>query len=77
MHPNLAAHLHGEECKEIIAQLHKCHSEHPYRKFVGACNDFKRALNNCLQKEYEIKQKKSYQESIERKNRYQKLMEED
>lgn len=77
MHPNLATHLHGEECREIIAQLYNCHAENPYRKFIGACNDFKRALNRCLQKEYEVKQKESFQASIERKKRYQKMMREE
>ncbi len=77
MHPNLATHLHSEECREVISQLYKCHADNPYSKFVGACNDFKRALNRCLQKEYEVKQKKSFQQSIERKKRYREMMQED
>lgn len=77
MHPNLATHLHGDECREIISQLYKCHADKPYRKFFGACNDFKRALNRCLQKEYEIKRAKSFQQSVERKERYQKMMQEE
>lgn len=77
MHPNLATHLHGEECREVIAQLYKCHAENPYRKFIGACNEFKRALNSCLQKEYEIKQKKNFQASIDRKERYRRIMQDE
>lgn len=76
MHPNLAPHLHGEECRKIINLLNQCHADNPYRKFLGACNDFKRALNRCLQKEYEVKQKQNYQDSIGRKKNYQKFMRE-
>lgn len=77
MHPSLARHLHGEECREIIEQLHSCHANHPYKKFFGACNDLKRALNRCLQKEYEVRRKQSYQASVERKRRYKELLQEE
>lgn len=77
MHPDLATHLHSEECRQVIAQLYNCHAEHPYKKFVGACNDLKRALNRCLQKEYEVKQKLNYQDSIRRKKQYKKIMQEE
>lgn len=77
MHPNLASHLHNEECRKVIEQLYQCHTENPYRKFWGACNEFKRALNKCLQKEYEAKQKINFQEALERKKRYKKLLQED
>lgn len=70
MHPNLAPHLHTE-CRDVIEKLSSCHSQHPYKKFLGACNDLKRALNKCLQQEYETKRRKNYQESVERKKRYQ------
>ena len=76
MHPNLAEHLHSEECREVISQLQQCHADYPYKKFLGACNDLKRALNRCLQKEYEVKQKHNYQTSLERKERYQKFLSE-
>ena len=74
MHPNLAEHLHSEECREVIAALHQCHTDHPCRKFLGICNDLKRALNKCLQKEYEVKQKQNYKESVDRKERYKKFL---
>lgn len=74
MHPNLADHLHSEKCREVIAALQQCHVEHPHKKFLGACNHLKRALNRCLQEEYQVKQKQNYQESIDRKERYQKFL---
>ena len=47
--------------RKIIQELNRCHEEHPFRKFVGACNDLKRALNACLQKEYVEKRRKNYE----------------
>ena len=77
MHPSLAPHLHGEECREVIEKLHRCHAENPYRKFLGACNDLKTALDRCLQKEYHVRQKRNLQSAVERKQRYQKAMKDD
>lgn len=74
MHPSLAPHLHGEECREVIAKLHKCHAEEPYRKFLGACNDLKIALDRCLKKEYHVRQKANYKSATLRKQRYQEAM---
>ncbi|CAH3186136.1 unnamed protein product [Porites lobata] len=54
MHPSLAPHLHGD-CLEIIEQLHRCHEQHPVGKFLGECNDIKRALNRCLKEETKMK----------------------
>lgn len=76
MHPSLAPHLHGEECRQIIEQLHKCHAENPYRKFFGACNEVRRALDRCLQKEYQVRQKKNYQTAHEREKRIQERIKE-
>ena len=77
MHPNLAGHLHTEECRKIIEQLHRCHAEHPFRKFFGVCNDLKRALNRCLQKEYEERQRTNFESAKKFKERYRKRNEED
>ena len=73
MHPNLADHLHSEECRKVIEQLRKCHAEHPYRKFLGACNDFKRALNDCLYKEYKESQKANLEQARKKKELYKKM----
>lgn len=75
MHSSLAPHLHTEECLAIIRSLHKCHEEHKYSKFWGACNDVKRALDKCLQKEYNEKRKLNYQKSLERKRRQEEKLE--
>lgn len=73
MHPDLAPHLHGEECRRAIEKLHRCHVENPYRKFFGECNELRRALDRCLQKEYHIRQKKNYKAAIENEKRYEEM----
>ncbi|XP_020602961.1 COX assembly mitochondrial protein 2 homolog [Orbicella faveolata] len=65
MHPSLAPHLHSE-CLEVIEQLHRCHQEHPFRKFVGKCNDLKRALNACLKEENLRKRRRNLEEARKR-----------
>ncbi len=77
MHPSLAPHLHGEDCRKVIEQLSKCHEDHPLQKFLGVCNPLKRALNRCLQKEYEERQRKNYELAQEKKKAFKKLYEED
>lgn len=77
MHPNLSAHLHGDECRKVIEALQKCHRDHPYKKFLGACNDFKIALDSCLYKEYKQQQKKNLEQSRLTKKRYQQMNKED
>lgn len=75
MHPNLSPHLHGAECRKVIEELNRCHSEHPYKKFFGACNDLKRALNRCLHKEYIERQKENLKSAQNRKSHYKTVVE--
>ena len=77
MHPNLAPSLHSEECQKVIEALQKCHADHPYKKFLGACNDLKRALDSCLYREYKQTQKKNLQRSIDIKQKYQRMNKDD
>lgn len=71
MHPSLAPHLHSEDCRKVIALLHQCHEEHKFAKFLGRCNDLKRELNICLQREYVEKRKHNYDAAQERKKAWQ------
>jgi len=57
MHPVLS-HKHSD-CQDVIAQLQQCHTDHPLAKFIGHCNPFKQALNDCLQRDYEQKRQES------------------
>lgn len=77
MHPPLAPHLHGEECRRIIAQLLRCHEEHSVGKFFGYCNDLKRALDRCLYKEYVERRTRNFEEAQRKKEACRRLAAED
>ena len=77
MHPSLAPHLHSPKCQEVIRELEKCHKDHPLRKFFGACNPLKRALNECLRQEVAAQRKQNYAIAQEKKKRYQELLKEE
>ncbi|CAH3146364.1 COX assembly mitochondrial protein 2 homolog [Pocillopora verrucosa] len=72
MHPSLAPHLHSD-CLQIIEELHRCHEEHPFRKFVGMCNDIKRTLNACLKEEDLRRRRKNLEESRRRRKSMQEF----
>lgn len=74
MHPSLALNLHSKKCQEVIRELEKCHRDHPLRKFFGACNPLKRALNECLKREVAERRKENYAIAQKRKRKYQELM---
>jgi COX assembly protein 2 len=38
-------------CKQEVEDLVRCHSENPYLKFVGVCNDAKSSLDMCFREE--------------------------
>ena len=67
MHPPLHPHLHSEDCRKIIEALARCHAEHTWKKYLGACNDLKRELDRCLKKEYAEKRRLNLSESQKKK----------
>lgn len=53
MHPPLyKAH---PLCKPEVEALVRCHEEHPYRKFIGHCNDKKHDLDMCFREEKKLR----------------------
>ena len=46
---------HRKKPKQEAAALKLCHSEHPYAKFWGICNDQKLALDACFRNEKKLK----------------------
>ena len=54
MHPHLDEDRHAA-CADLIDALKTCHSQHPWLKFMGKCNDRKQALSACLGAEFEKK----------------------
>ncbi|KAI8379254.1 uncharacterized protein BYT42DRAFT_613584 [Radiomyces spectabilis] len=53
MHPPLASHKH-EGCEKVIEALDACHRANSFNKFIGACNDAKKAVDDCLKEEFLI-----------------------
>jgi hypothetical protein len=50
MHPQLEAHK-DEGCDGVIEALEQCHRAGTFNRFIGVCNDAKRAVDQCLTKE--------------------------
>lgn len=48
---------------QVIAELFQCHDDHPFKKFLGHCNDKKAALDRCLKEEKKAMRKNVYKES--------------
>jgi COX assembly mitochondrial protein 2 len=68
MHPTLSDHLHPG-CEETIRALSSCHADNPLRKFIGACNGAKAALDRCLADEYLVRRELNAEKSKVKKER--------
>lgn len=68
MHPTLSDHLHPG-CESVIRILSECHADNPFRKFLGACNGAKAALDRCLADEYLVRRELNAEKSRAEKQR--------
>ena len=61
MHPPLGRP--HPQCGETVNLLLACHKENPFKKYFGACNDQKLALDTCFKAEKELKRKKNVEKA--------------
>ena len=64
--PNLAPHLHTDECNKLIQELFECENRHPYKRIIGACNLQYAKMQRCLVKELEHNRKLNHEKAKER-----------
>jgi COX assembly mitochondrial protein 2 len=68
MHAVLSEHEHPG-CEAAIRALSDCHSDNPFKKFLGACNNMKTALDRCLADEYLVRRELNAEKSRAEKER--------
>ncbi len=44
-------------CKQEVEDLVRCHTDRPYMKFLGVCNDAKSALDLCFREEKNLRRR--------------------
>jgi len=57
--------------------LEDCHTSHPLRKFLGACNGAKALLDRCLSHEYLVKRELNAEKAKAAKRSVRQDLEED
>ena len=65
MHPPL--HRPHPSCGDFVKALEKCHRENSMMKFLGACNDAKRALDHCFRLEKQAKRDANFRKAQHRR----------
>lgn len=63
------------KCAEVVDLLVKCHEENVLSKFLGACNDQKRAMDQCFKAEKEEKRRENMLRAREAEERFQRKLE--
>ncbi len=73
MHPPVKTLAQSEECREVIEALLKCHKEKSFGKYFGHCNQLRRELDKCLQRDYTKRRQNNWEDSLKRKERARSL----
>lgn len=56
---SLAAH--NAACNWIFRRFQDCENEHPFRKFLGYCEDIQKEMHQCIKEQREIRRNKNLQ----------------
>lgn len=75
MHAVISEHGHPG-CEDAIRALSSCHTNNPFKKFLGACNDAKAALDRCLADEYLVRRELNAEKSRAAKARLRERLRE-
>lgn len=70
MHTDLSAHLHSNNCNELIRLLQQCHDDNPFKKFFGYCNHEDAQVLRCLKQERIARRDENRKKSEEMKRRW-------
>ena len=54
--------------------MESCHTNNPYLKFFGECNDAKAALDMCFREEKQKKRRKNMEKAREDERRWERVM---
>ncbi|KAL6426021.1 hypothetical protein ACFW04_008957 [Cataglyphis niger] len=54
---SLAAH--NSACNWIFHKFQDCENEHPYRKYLGYCEQIQKQMKECIKEQREIRRKES------------------
>ncbi|ORZ02759.1 hypothetical protein BCR43DRAFT_482112 [Syncephalastrum racemosum] len=72
MHPPLTEHQHPG-CFDVILALEQCHEAGLLNKFTGACNDKKKAVDQCLKEEFLAQRAVNKVKSKEKRAKLEKI----
>ncbi|KAI9468100.1 MAG: cytochrome c oxidase biogenesis protein Cmc1-like protein [Benjaminiella poitrasii] len=75
MHPPLEAHK-NEGCDGVIEALEECHRAGSFNRFLGTCNDAKRAVDECLKQEFLAQREANKGKSKEKRKRMEAIWKE-
>ncbi|KAI8989401.1 hypothetical protein BDB01DRAFT_718775 [Pilobolus umbonatus] len=72
MHPPLEAHKQ-EGCDDVIEALDQCHRAGTFNRFIGTCNSAKRAVDECLKKEFLAMRAANKGKTLEKRKRMEEI----
>ncbi|XP_077294119.1 COX assembly mitochondrial protein 2 homolog [Arctopsyche grandis] len=77
MHTDLSAHLHTDECNDIIQQFLYCNSHYTFQRFLGKCSYLDTQVTKCQKKERLQRREHNRQQAVKEQAERLKRMSED